>query len=376
MNNLNAEIMIRFFLVALFAIHGLIHLMGFAKAFQYAEMKQLAIAISKPVGLLWLVAALLFIISALLFLFKNDYWAIMAIFAVFISQLVIILSWHDAKFGTIPNLIILLVSLVGFGGHLLKSQFANQVKFDFSSNNTLSTEILTENDITHLPAIVQKYLHYTKSVGQPKVKNFRAEFVGGMRGKPNDEYMKIQSVQYNFYQKPSRYFFMEASKMGLPATGLHVYHNETATFEVKMLNWLKVVDAKGDKMNQAETVTLFNDMCCIAPATLIDRRITWEIINDTTVKGIFKNGNISIGAVLYFNEKGELINFISNDRYETNGKQYNNYPWATPIEDYKMISGYFLPSKAKLIYRKPGGDFTYGELEYKSVKYNLTGIED
>jgi len=41
----------------------------------------------------------------------------------------------------------------------------------------------------------------------------------------------------------------------------------------------------------------------------------------------------------------------------------------------RMINGYLLPGKAKLIYQRPDGDFTYGELEYKSVKYNLTNIE-
>jgi hypothetical protein len=122
--------------------------------------------------------------------------------------------------------------------------------------------------------------------------------------------------------------------------------------------------------------TLFNDMCFIAPATLIDIKIIWETINDTTVKGIYKNGNNSISALLYFNEKGALLNFISNDRYETDGKTYTSYPWATPVEDYKMMNGYFLPGKAKLIYQKPEGDFTYGELVYKSVKYNLTNIDE
>jgi len=40
---------------------------------------------------------------------------------------------------------------------------------------------------------------------------------------------------------------------------------------------------------------------------------------------------------------------------------------TTPVEDYRMLNGYLLPSKAKLIYQKPEGNFTYGELEYKNV---------
>ena len=258
----------------------------------------------------------------------------------------------------------------------MQTEFNNRVKQDFSKNNNLSFEVLTENDICHLPLVVQNYLHHTKSVGKPKVKNFRAEFVGHMRFDPQDDYMKLHSIQYNFYQNLSRYFYIKGSKMGLPATALHLYQDEVATFQVKILNWFKVVDAKGEKMNQAETVTLLNDMCILAPSTLIDARINWEEINESTVKATFKNKNIAISAVLYFNEKGELVNFISNDRYETDGKEYVNNPWATPLEDYKLINGYWLASKGKLIYQRPEGDFVYGELELKSVKYNLSGIDE
>ncbi len=363
------------FLIIVF-LHGLIHLLGFVKAFGFQEVKELTLSISKPMGIVWLIVTGLFLLYGILFFASTKYVWLVGLIAVIVSQILIIYFWKDAKFGTIPNLIILSVTLVGLGSFLLHSEFTCRVKVDFLEKNTLSTDILTEADIAHLPSMVQKYLYYTKSVGQPKIKNFRAEFVGGMRSKPEDAYMKLQSVQYNFYQKPSRYFYMTASKMGLPATGLHLYQNQTATFEVSLLNWFKVVDAKGDKMNQAETVTLLNDMCFIAPATLIDSRIKWEVIDDTTVNAIFKNGNISVSAVLYFNAEGELVNFISNDRYDTDGKKYDSYPWATPVSNYRLINGYFLPSKAKLIYQKPEGDFTYGELEYKSVKYNLTRFED
>ncbi len=357
-------------------LHGLIHLLGFVKAFGFKEIKELTLPISKPIGTVWIIATAFFLIYGVLYFFNSKYAWLIGLMAVIVSQILIFYFWKDARFGTIPNLIILIVALMSLGSYLLQSELTSRVKTNLSENNTLSTDILTENDIAHLPLIVQKYLHYTKSTGQPKVKNFRAEFVGGIRSKSDDKYMEFQSVQYNFYEKPSRYFYMTASKMGVPATGLHLYQNETATFEVKLFNWFNIVDAKGDKMNQAETVTLLNDMCVIAPATLIDRRITWEALNDSTVKAIFKNGSIRISAVLDFNKKGELVNFISNDRYDTDGKKYVSYPWATPVEDYQMINGYLLPSKAKLIYQKPDGDFTYGELEYKSVKYNLTSIED
>jgi len=49
--------MIKVIFASIITIHGLIHLMGFVKAFQLAEINQLTKAIPKPIGLLWLISA-------------------------------------------------------------------------------------------------------------------------------------------------------------------------------------------------------------------------------------------------------------------------------------------------------------------------------
>jgi len=155
--------------------------------------------------------------------------------------------------------------------------------------------------------------------------------------------------------------------------GVHLYRDGVAIMKIKLLGLFTIVDAKGLEMNQGETVTVFNDMCFMAPASLIDERISWSEIDESTVEAKFTNGDFVIGATLFFNEKGELINFISNDRFETtDGKEYNNYPWLTPVDSYCDINGYHLPSKARLIYRKPQEDFCYGEFVLKSIEYNCT----
>lgn len=123
-------------------------------------------------------------------------------------------------------------------------------------------------------------------------------------------------------------------------------------------------------MNTTETVTLFNDMCLMAPATLIDKRIQWQTIDSNTVKAIFTNHNISITAVLYFNTKGQLINFISNDR--TNITDMKQYPFSTPIHSYAEINGFHLMHTGDAVWQMPDGDFIYGRFVLKRIEYNTT----
>ena len=97
----------KFILGPLMILHGLIHLIGFAKGFRLAEMTQLSMPISRPVGLLWLTGAILFsAAAAVLFLGKIWWWPIAAAGLV-LSQILVVMFWKDAKFGTIANVLIL-----------------------------------------------------------------------------------------------------------------------------------------------------------------------------------------------------------------------------------------------------------------------------
>ncbi len=100
------------FLVIL-SLHGLIHLLGFAKAFGLAQLPQLRQPISGSWGLLWLAAGVLLLATtALLICHARSWWWVGAV-AVVVSQVVIVASWSDAKFGTLANVIVLLVVMWG-----------------------------------------------------------------------------------------------------------------------------------------------------------------------------------------------------------------------------------------------------------------------
>jgi hypothetical protein len=90
-------------------VHGLIHMLGFAKAFGYAQLPALTQPISRAWGVLWLVAALLVLVAAgMLGLAHRRFWVVGAI-AVVVSQVVIGSAWRDAWAGTIANALLLLL---------------------------------------------------------------------------------------------------------------------------------------------------------------------------------------------------------------------------------------------------------------------------
>lgn len=306
--------MLKYFFAFIILIHGLIHFMGFAKAFGYGNITQLTKYISKTNGLLWFLVAILFVMATVLFLLKKESWPYLAIIAAVISQILIITVWKDAKFGSIANIIILIVAIAAWASQNFERHFRNDAKVNLLRTNTFQTDLLTEPDIQSLPLPVQKYLRYCGVVNKPKVKNIKIVFDGQMRDKGKD-WFTFRSVQYNFFDEPTRLFFMKAKMFGITLPGYHSYQNAIATMQVKLFGLFNVVNVKGAEMNKAETVTVFNDMCVMGPATMIDKRIGWVPIDNLSAKAIFTNGKNKITAVLYFNEQSQLVNFSSDDRY-------------------------------------------------------------
>jgi hypothetical protein len=371
-------ILVKAILIVLIGLHGVIHLFGFVKAFHLAEMSQLERPVSRASGVFWLAATLLFVSACALLVFDIRSWWIVTLPALLVSQFLIIQSWTDAKFGTIPNLIILLPVIVALAG-ALPSSFASRFKSE--SERRLSRppglSVLTMEDVRRLPAPVRKYLVYAGAVGKPKVTNVRALFSGSMKRSVDAGWMDISSRQYDWFDDPARLFYIRSSLFGIPFDGLHMYVGNSATMQIRVASLFQVADAKGEKMTHGETVTLFNDMCLLAPATLIDTSIVWKSLDSLRAEAKFTNRGNTITATLSFNDKGEMTDFISNDRYlSADGKSYESYPWSTPVRDYRDYDGRKVAAYGEAVWHMPGGEFTYAKFTLQEIEYNCTEFED
>lgn len=101
-------------LLVLICVHGLLHLLGFVKAFKFARLDQMPHPISRANGVIWLIAACLVITTGILFYFFVDHWWFIGIASVIVCEYVIITDWEDAGLGSTLNILILLMSIIAF----------------------------------------------------------------------------------------------------------------------------------------------------------------------------------------------------------------------------------------------------------------------
>jgi hypothetical protein len=362
------------FLFAVMLIHGLIHLMGFAKAFEYAEISQLRLHISRPAGSLWLLCCVAFLSAGVLYLSKSPWWWWIALPSALVSQALIFGTWSDAKFGTVANLIILVAvisaALESRPGSY-RSRYAVAVRE--SLPRSVGTALVSEQDLAHLPPSVQKYLRVSGCVGKSRIHNFRIVFTGKFRSGLTGPWMAFRSEQFNNMDEPERAFLMKARMYGIPTEGFHLFQAGRATMQIKLASLFQLVDASGPQMDQGETVTFFNDLCLFAPAALIDpERIHWEADGPLSAKATFRYRGNTIRARLTFNEAGDLTDFVSDDRFlSADGKTFQRYPWSTPVKSWRDTGGRRVPASAETIWHMPDGAFCYGKFMLSEIEYNV-----
>lgn len=352
-------------------LHGLIHLLGSAKAFRWADVSQLRAPISPVAGLLWLAAAVLLIAAATGLLLRAPWWWYPALPGVLLSQGLITTAWGDAKFGTLANVIIaipLLVVALDARSSSFRSRFEHDRNALLAGATHATAPLVTEADLAPLPPPMQAYLRRMDAVGRAHVRNLRVTFKAQMRSSATAPWMQATATQYEFFDRPARLFHMNASRAGMPLDVLHRYVDGAATFQVRIAGLIPMVDKGGAEITNDETVTLMNDVLVMAPAAVLDLPFTFEIIGGRSLRATFRNAGFTVSAVLTFDDDGDLVGFASTDRAHSRKAA----TWSTPISGYRHVDGIRIGALCDANWIEPSGEWTYGRFEITSIAYNVT----
>lgn len=239
-------------------------------------------------------------------------------------------------------------------------------------------QIITEEDIKHLPVPVQKYLAYVGVLGKCRVYSLKTVTEIEMNMGPDKGTPIMKTVEYDFFGSlPGRLAYMKFKLSKAPVFGLDAYIDGIGSMLMKPFGLFAVVNARGkDEDNSSAAVLLLLSMCAGAPAALIDSRIQWTLLNDYSVKASFDDGKCTVGAILEFNDIGQLINFSTEDKYYSpTGKSYQMVRWSTLLSDYREIKGLKLSTYGEAVWHFSEGDFCYGKSTLKLIEYNCTSLK-
>ena len=256
------------------------------------------------------------------------------------------------------------------GFHALRPDFEARLAEERAAHPPRALPPLTEADLASLPPPVVRFLRRSGAVGRPRVDRVRVEWGARMWRRPGGAPMDAPAVQHSWFgERPARLFFMTARMLGLPVQVFHDYRGAEASMRVRVAALVDAANVSGEVLSRGETVTILNDMCFLAPATLVDPRLEWAPVDDRLARVTFRNGPHAVRAELVFDADGALVNFFSDDRPALVDGKLLPYRWSTPIADYREVDGRLLPRTGRAVYAYPEGDFTYGDFEVRGLAY-------
>lgn len=345
----------RWAIIGIAVIHGLLHVIGFTRRF--------------PWRALWLAPTALFLVTAITPL--EHAWLPGGL-ALISSQLLIITAWRDAKFGTLVNVVLLGllgVSFALYGPLSLPAEYAREVEKTSSSPGP----VVTDADLAPLPEPVQRYLRVSGAVGKPRVSRIHVTWTGRIRGGANEPWMPFTAEQVNTLgPTPTRLFLMHATMSGLPVNVFHRFAADGATFRVRPLGLFNLVDASGQELTRAETVTILNDLAIVAPSRLLDPSVRFEALDAHAARVVFTRATETVSAELRFDDEGNLVDFISDDRLQASadGTSFKPLRWSTPLRQPTEFQGRRVMKHGDAVWHEPTGPWTYGEFEVQSVTFD------
>ncbi len=351
-------------------LHGLIHVLGFVKGFELSEIKALTLPISKMQGLAWFIAALLVMSYGVLHALNFNYAWLMGIIAVLVSQGLILWFWKDAKFATLPNVLILGVSLLLLGHWHFQQSIREEVAALLEKNHSTENRLVKEADLSALPNPVQNWLRHSGVIGKPFIQYGKVSQTAELQMKPEQAYwMKAKAIQYTTLVRPGFIWSVDVKMNSLLSfQGRDKLDEGKGDMVIKLNSVFSIVDERGEKLDESTLQRYLGEMVWF-PSLALSPYIDWEPIDEHTAKASMSYQGSSGSGTFHFNAKGEVTKF-SALRYKGNEAEAKRYNWEMNILDYKTFEGIKVPAKMTSTWKLDSSDWTWLKLEVTDIQYN------
>ncbi len=362
--------MIRYAFTLIIAIHALLHLLGFLKAFEFARIEQLLIPISKQNGILWLAACLLLLAASAGFALRYPAWWMIAIPAILLSQYLIILSWKDAGYGTIPNILFLLVAVIAAAEWSFIRDFESEKARMYSAPQT-APSVIHQQDIMHLPEPVRKWMMRSGAVGRESAISVYIEQTGSMITEPGGSTMEFTASQYFRNDIPGFVWLADVSMNPLMfLSGRDTYYNGHGRMLIKFFSLFSVVDAAGEQIDQGTMLRYMGESCWF-PSFALSPYVTWQQIDSNSARMIFTYKGKSAEGIYTFTEDGDFSSFEAM-RYYTRKEGATLERWHISVDKdgYRTFDGLRIPAKLSVTWKLSTGDFTWLHLVITHLRCN------
>ncbi|SHS43497.1 Uncharacterised protein [Mycobacteroides abscessus subsp. abscessus] len=249
----------------------------------------------------------------------------------------------------------------------------NQVATLFREIDKESSKVIDANDIKNLPSPVQKWLVQSNVIGMEDVQTVRLKQLGRMRTNKNGKWMSSKAEQYFTIHEPGFIWIADVKMAPLvQLSGIDTYREGTGHMKIKLFSIFPIVDAEGPEMDSGTMMRFLAEMMW-CPSAALKPYIKWEEIDEDSAKAIMDYKGISVSAIFYFDEKGDILRFVGKRYREVDGK-YVLSDWGGINKEFKEFNGIRIPNKSDVTWFEEDGEFRWFEVEITQIQYNVPSM--
>ncbi len=354
----------------LVALHGLIHLLGFVKGFDLKEVDQLTLPISRFMGSLWLTACLLLLCFGISFLLNFKYAWVVGLAAVVLSQMLVVFYWKDAKWGTIPNIIILVVSVIGWGYANFQQMVRQETNALMATTARANNRLLTESDVASLPEPVKRWLRSSGALGRPMIRCGRVTQTASLQMQPGQKnWLPAKAEQYTVIDAPAFIWSVDVEMNSLIRfQGRDRFIDGKGAMLIRLHSLIGIVDEQGEKLDEASLQRFLGEMVWF-PSMAVSPYIVWEPIDEHTARATMTYKGVSGSGIFTFNATGDLLQFAAM-RYKGNEAGAKRYEWIVKSLEHKVFEGIRVPASISSTWKLDDKDWTWLQMQVTDLQYN------
>jgi hypothetical protein len=362
----------RIILIVLLAIHGLIHLFGFLKAFGYASFDAIKQPISGAMGLIWLLPFVLLITAATLSAIQSAYWWLPAMVGVLISQLLIFSYWSDAKYGTILNIAILLPAIIALSTFLFHRKVKKEVAEMSAVQVVDGSRVLTAAQIAHLPDVVQAWLISSGAVNKEMVYRVYLEQQLEMQMQPDREGWNKAVAKQHFTVDPPAFNWSVQLNMNplVSVVGRDRFENGEGEMLIKIFSLFPIANAgKDEKVNQASLQRYLAEIVWF-PSAALSPYISWEAAGPQSARATLEYKGTKGTGTFYFDEDGLFEKFVAMRFKDSKDKEPKE--WTVMATKSEVRNGIRIPVECEASWQLEDRSWNWLKLRLKDIRYNAS----
>jgi hypothetical protein len=232
--------------------------------------------------------------------------------------------------------------------------------------------LITEAHLLILPEPVQRYLRYAHVVGKETIRTVRLKQTGFMRLQPNQKWLPMVAEQYFSTDPPSYLWHGTIQPFPLVSmSGTDRFSDGHGNMHIQLFSFITLANARGPEIDQGALLRYLPEMVWFPTAWLSDY-IQWQAIDAQSVKATICYQHVTVSAVLYVNEQGQVTHLTAERSMSEHG-QYKLERWSGQFNNYQEVSGVLIPTSVEVTWHLASGDFSYFRGELSEIEYNQSG---